>query len=129
MAGNVRCHCVIASLLIVLTGCDDSTDRSITDQAVDELRSNYEKLQESYDKLRERAPDDVVEWAKEDFESFGDWEYKVLVLDDPTKIETELNALGKERWEAFWVERHGQSLHVFLKRPTKSYLQAIPFGQ
>ena len=44
-------------------------------------------------------------------------------------LEDELNELGQERWEVFWVERTDQGLNLFLKRPTVSYLRAVPFSE
>ena len=42
------------------------------------------------------------------------------------ELETTMNELGVERWECFAVVREGDSLHLFFKRPVKSYLKHIP---
>lgn len=96
---------------------------SQADQAIEELRSLYEKA-------LEEAPDDPVEWAKEDISRYGDWEYRVVVIADnePHTLEAEFNELGSERWEVFWMERSGGDLRLFLKRPSKSYLRSVPLS-
>ncbi len=89
-----------------------------------------EELRSLYDKALEEAPDDPVEWVKEDIARYGDWEYRVVVIDDMGvgELEDGLNELGAERWEVFWMERTGGNLIVFVKRPTKSYLRSVPLS-
>ena len=96
----------------------------MTEQALDELQKFVEEV-------RQRTPEDPVEWAKEDLERYGDWEYRVVTLAElePDALEDELNELGQERWEVFWVERTDQGLSLFLKRPTVSYLRGVPFSE
>jgi len=91
----------------------------------------FEELQRFVEEARDRTPEDPVEWAKEDLEKYGDWEYRVITLVEPgaDALEDELNELGQERWEVFWVERTGQGLNLFLKRPAVSYLRAVPFSE
>ena len=124
MTAIVLRHSFILLLCCSLLGCGQETDEpSQTDQVIAELRSLYEKA-------LEQAPDDPVEWAKEDIARYGDWEYRVVVLDDMGvgQLEDGLNELGAERWEVFWMERTGGNLIVFLKRPTKSYLRSMPLS-
>ena len=75
--------------------------------------------------------DDPVKWAAEDFENIGDWDYRVVDIDadTPEAIESELNALGDERWEVFWIERTATGYRVMLKKPSISYLSKIPLSQ
>ena len=42
------------------------------------------------------------------------------------KCAEELNALGDERWEVFWIEPAPGGLRVYLKRPSVSYLSRVP---
>lgn len=107
-----------------LSGCGQKPgEPPPTDKLVDELRGFYEKA-------LEEAPDDPVEWAKEDIARFGDWEYRVVLLDgiDIARLESRLNDLGAERWEAFWVDSRDGELVIFLKRPTRSYLRNLPLS-
>jgi len=98
---------------------------SRTEQALAELQRMLEEA-------RERTPEDPVEWAREDLERYGDWEYRIVTLDEPEAdaLEAELNVLGQDRWEVFWVERTEQGgLSLLLKRPAVSYLRAVPFSE
>ena len=124
MTAIVLRHSYILLLCCSLLGCGQETDEpSQTDKVIAELRSLYEKA-------LEQAPDDPVEWAKEDIARYGDWEYRVVVLDDMGvgQLEDGLNELGAERWEVFWMERTGGNLIVFLKRPTRSFLRSVPLS-
>ncbi len=124
MTALVLRHSYILLLCFSLLGCSQETgEPPQTDKVMEELRSLY-------DKALEKAPDDPVEWAKEDIARYGDWEYRVVVIDDMGvgELEYGLNELGAERWEVFWMERTGGNLIVFLKRPTKSYLRSVPLS-
>ena len=117
-------HSYIFLLCCSLLGCGRETgELSQTDKVIEELRSFYEKA-------LEQAPVDPVQWAKEDIARYGDWEYRVVVLDDMGigQLEDGLNQLGAERWEVFWMERTGGNLIVFLKRPTRSFLRSVPLS-
>ena len=117
-------HSYILLLCFSLLGCSQEPgEPSQMGKVIEELRSLY-------DKALEQAPDDPVEWAKEDIARYGNWEYRVVMLDDMRvgELEDGLNQLGAERWEVFWMERTGGNLIVFLKRPTKSYLRSVPLS-
>jgi hypothetical protein len=117
-------HRYILLLCFSLLGCSQETDEpSQADKVIEELRGLYEKA-------LEHAPNDPIEWAKEDIARYGDWEYRVAVLDDMgvDQLEYGLNQLGAERWEVFWMERTGGNLLVFLKRPTRSFLRSVPLS-
>ncbi|NIM01401.1 MAG: hypothetical protein GTN89_11260 [Acidobacteria bacterium] len=98
-------------------------DKSVWDQVV----VLYEQAKEK----GETAAEDVYEWAREDVEKIGDWEYKVEYLANPNHIalEKKLNELGTERWEAVWIDRQGPNLIVTLKRPSRTWLNKLPLGQ
>ena len=87
-----------------------------------------EQVKQLYEEAKKRAPDDAVEWAKEDIQRWGDWEYRVVVLPEGEAgaLEAQLNEYGEERWEVFWVDRDAGNLRIFLKRPSKSYLRGLP---
>lgn len=88
-----------------------------------------------YEEALARAPegvDEVVGWAREDIGRIGDWEYRIVSLEagEPAAQEEALNALGEERWEAFWVAPQADgALRVYLKRPAISYLRSLPLSE
>ena len=87
-----------------------------------------------YDEARgtgETVAEDVYEWAREDMQSIGDWEYKVKYFPNPNHIalEKQLNELGTDRWEVVWIDRQGPNLIVTLKRSSRTWLNKLPLGQ
>lgn len=99
-----------------------------------EERSFREKLEDLYEKAKaagEEVPGNVYQWAKEDLQAIGDFEYKVFTVPagygDEKLMET-LNELGRERWDCFWVEPQAGGHRLWLKRSTRSYLKAIPYS-
>ena len=107
-------------------------------------KSYSEKLKEVYDKgvkgAKEKYAETVgdgkvltnksKEWLLKDIENIGDWEYKVESYgpDQSKEIEKKLNALGKERWQCFWVESNKKEKIFYFKRTKMSYLSKIPTG-
>lgn len=89
------------------------------------------ELQRLYEEAKQKSPEDAVDWAKEDFQRAGDWQYRIVFLADQEAeaLASQLDTFGEERWEAFWVDRQGDDLRIFLKRPAKSYLRSIPMGE
>ncbi len=125
MKNNAFRFAILLGVVCMFAACDrEPGELSRTEQALEEL-------QRFIGEVRERAPEDPVEWAKEDLARYGDWEYRVVTLAEleADALEEELNELGQERWEVFWVERTDQGLNLFLKRPTVSYLRAVPFSE
>ena len=102
------------------------TDATATDRAVERLAQTYDELAA----LLERNSGDAMGWAQEDIENLGDWEYRIVELDDesPEALEAELNTLGDERWEAYWVESTRRGVRVYLKRSSISYLSRVPLS-
>ncbi|HEY5657336.1 MAG TPA: hypothetical protein VIY27_06065 [Myxococcota bacterium] len=96
-----------------------------------ELRDKVEELYEAARDAGDDVPSDAYAWAKSDVERIGDWEYRIVRLEaEPDETLTErLAELGSERWEAFWLERQGAELRVFLKRPARSYLRMLPVSE
>ena len=124
---NSRGNCLVllAVVSVFVGGCEQEPGQpSPAERALGELQAKYEELKET-------QGTDPVEWAKEDLENLGDWEYRIveIPLASAGELETELNALGDERWEAFWVTESGGELRVLLKRPSVSYISKLPFLQ
>ena len=103
-----------------------AAELSATERALAQLTAAYGELAERFGDESGRA----IDWAESDIENLGDWEYRVVVLSDaaPEEIEEALNALGQERWEAYWIEPSRNGLRVFLKRPSISYLSRVPLS-
>lgn len=115
---------VAIALPPLLAGCGrEPGEPSPAEQALAELRRQFEEL-------KRRTSDDPVEWAREDLENIGDWEYRVVDLTDTgaDALAGELNRLGNDRWEAFWVERSATGVRILLKRPSVSYIGRVPFS-
>ena len=121
-------HTAIAAIaLVVLAACGgngESEEPSAAQRALDDLQAKYDEL--AGDRL-----DDPVEWASEDLENIGDWEYKVVDLSavPASELETLLNELGNDRWELVWVDERGGEHVAIMKRPSVSLLSKIPLSQ
>ena len=114
------------SCLLVLAGCSsgDDEEESTTDKALRELQAKYDEL--AGDSL-----DEPVQWASEDIENIGDWEYVVreVPFTSAVDLESELNTLGDDRWELAWMERTDTGFLLILKKPSISWLSKIPLSQ
>jgi hypothetical protein len=113
------------AFMSLAAGCDgDSGEPSATEKALDDLQSKY-------DELVDNKLENPVQWATDDLENIGDWEYKVIEMPraDADSFETTLNELGNDRWEVFWIENVRNDYRVMLKRPSRSYLSRIPLSQ
>lgn len=110
--------------LLFLLGCTDSEAPSRSEGALQELQAKYDELAEG--KLGQ-----PVQWASEDLENIGDWEYKVVDISrwDAERMETELNVLGDDRWEIVWIDSVAGQRVALLKRPAVSWLSKIPLSQ
>lgn len=123
-----------ASLAIAAAGCGgeapqspaaDSPAPSATQRALDELQAKYDEL------TAERL-EDPVQWASDDLENIGDWEYRVVDLPSTAsaaELEAALNELGNDRWELVWVEETSSGRQAIFKRPAVSLLSKIPLSQ
>lgn len=128
-------------LLVLLSGCDRVPAFTVGDPITEEVdalpdtvdvapsedtgQSYLDQLRELYDRAKgagEEVPGDVMEWAKGDAQKIGDWDYKVVGMGEES-VEEQLNALGEERWECFWVEPLPEGKRFYFKRPVRSYLQ------
>ena len=116
---------IVCLTSLVVLACEREPGKpSQAERALEEVKRLYEQA-------KDKAPEDPVKWAKEDIERYGDWEYRIIKLADgePSKLEEQLNKVGKERWEVFWVERSETDYRLFLKRPAISYLRSIPLSK
>ncbi|MBT8082312.1 MAG: hypothetical protein KJP08_00650 [Gammaproteobacteria bacterium] len=109
----------------LLSGCEnESQEPSAAQRALDELQSKYDEL------VKDKV-DIPVDWAAEDLENIGDWEYRVINLSysSPEDLESQLNEYGNERWEVIWLEESPDGFLAVLKKPSISYLSKIPLSQ
>lgn len=92
------------------------------DRIIGQIRELYEQAKAS----GERVPADLWAWAREDLARAGGWEYRVLRTHgrEPEQLESELNGLGRERWECVAVSpgRDQKDLVLVFKRPMRTYL-------
>ena len=119
-------------LTAALAGCASAPDLPASPD--DRVAALKQRVQELYQQAREsgqQVPKDALEWAQQDLNRMGDWEYKIVDLprEDPESRQTRLNELGSERWEAFWMEPAGNGIRVYLKRRSKSWLEKIPLSE
>ena len=108
-------------------GSGGGSKPSAAEQAWEEIEKLYEKVKG----VGDTTPQEIVDWAKEDIQRIGDWEYKVISVAaaDDEALEKRFNEFGRERWEIFWVERDNRGdFRVFLKRSARSYLRSIPLS-
>jgi hypothetical protein len=87
------------------------------------------RIRELYDAAKasgENVPSDLWAWAREDLDRVGTWQYKVVTIggQSPARLEQDLNALGRERWDCSAVPiPEGDRRGLFVcKRPARSYL-------
>ena len=113
------------AVLLGLSSCqNESGEPSAADNALSDL-------QRKYDELVEDRVGDPVQWAADDFENIGDWDYRVenLPFTSAEDLALRLNEFGDEKWEAIWLERTPEGFLVVLKKPSVSYLSKIPLSQ
>jgi len=118
-------YLVLVCCLAVFSGCaEDSVEPTGAETAL-------KKLQEKYDELVKEKIDDSVEWATDDLENIGDWEYEVASVSflSAENLATELNEFGDEKWELIWMEKSADGYMIVLKRPAVSYISRIPLSQ
>jgi hypothetical protein len=103
--------------------------REAASEATDSARARIEELYRQAREAGENVPQDVMGWTLQDIARIGTWEYRIeRIPGEPGEVQAALNALGAERWEAYWVERDSAGLTVHLKRRTRSYLERVPIG-
>lgn len=103
---------------------------STADRALDELQRAYDGLQRQFDELTGDQLDAPVEWAQEDLENIGDWEYRVIEINrlSAEDLEATLNELGNDRWEVIWIDDNLTGKTIILKRPAVSVLSKLPLS-
>lgn len=90
-----------------------------------------DELQKKYNELVDDNIDVPIDWATEDIENIGDWEYRVenLAFSTPEELTSKLNELGNDRWEVIWLQRTPEGYFAVMKKPSISYLSKIPLSQ
>jgi hypothetical protein len=124
--GLVVCVCAPAGLAQPADEAPAEAAPTATERALEELSSAYQSLAG----LLETGSDEAVDRVQGDIENLGDWEYRIVELEDTgtEALEDELNALGNERWETYWVEPTRDGIRFYLKRPSVSYLSRVPLS-
>ncbi len=130
-----RCSYILAaSLAIAAAGCGGESPQSPAAESPEPsaTQKTLDELQAKYDELTAERLDDPVQWASDDLENIGDWEYRVVELPSAAsaaELETALNELGNDRWELVWIEETSSGSQAILKRPAVSLLSKIPLSQ
>ncbi len=115
----------LVTLAHALAACQsDPQEPSSARKALDELQAKYDEL------VKEKL-EDPVQWAADDIENLGDWEYRVenLSYSSTEDLAAQLNEFGNEKWEVIWLERTPEGFLAVLKKPSVSYLSKIPLSQ
>jgi hypothetical protein len=104
----------------------DIAEQSATERALAELTAAYAGLAG----LLGQGSGEAVDRVQEDIENLGDWEYRIVELSGASSAvqEAELNALGDDRWEVYWVESSTDGVRFYLKRSSISYLSRVPLS-
>ncbi len=115
---------ILLSLLI--SGNLIAQDQSEEEDA--EKPSYWDRAKKAYEEIGSNDRDlseETKVWVQEDLEKIGDWEYKVVELrsQKSAEIEENLNKMGEERWECFFVRETKNSITLMFKRQKISYLQ------
>jgi hypothetical protein len=126
-----RCVVVLVAVAIsvLVTACGSGGDDEPEPDS-----GTWDKVVELYEQAREAGETgskDAYEWAREDFHSIGDWQYRVVELSmaSAEPLEDALNELGEERWECIWIEsRDGNTTLAIFKRRARTYLNRVPMG-
>ena len=124
---------LVVLTLVTLSACgkngepastDEASEPSMTQKALNDLQAKYDEL--AGDRL-----EDPVQWAADDLENIGDWEYKVVELGSLPidKWEEEFNSHGDERWQMVWIDTTASGRVAVFKRPSVSLLSKIPLSQ
>ena len=125
---NRRFFLLIAAISAVtgLSACNPEPQDEVTG-----VRKAVENLQQQYDELIAERAGDPVEWAANDIENLGDWEYRVeaLPFESEESLAERLNELGNDRWEVIWLEPRPNGFMVILKKPSISLLSKLPLSQ
>lgn len=116
---------------VMLVACGAGQPESNETETPSITQKALEDLQDKYDELTGDRLDDPVQWASDDIENIGDWEYRVVEFAamDAGEWEAELNGYGNDRWELAWVEVSATGRIVVFKRPAISLLSKIPLSQ
>ncbi len=120
----------LALLLLAALGACRAETGDETPLTAEDLQAQLQALYDRAVEAGEDVPADAYDWAREDVQRIGDWEYDIVRLaDDDATVAQRLNELGSERWEAYWIERQGGELRIFLKRSSRSYLRLLPLSE
>ena len=97
MEGPMRvASVVLLGALVLLSGCEtESQAPSAAAKALDDLQAKYDEL------LRDKV-DVPVDWAAEDLENIGDWEYRVEKIAYTSPEDFAAQVVRLYRNEALW---------------------------
>ncbi len=118
--------CVVLLLAGFISACDKfdliPEDTPVPGEVVDKAKDVIGKSKETAGK--------AADWTEDDLRKIGAWEYKVVRFEDSSDeaLQEELNELGAERWECYWVEETEDDPRFYFKKTKRSYLRYVPIG-
>ena len=74
----------------------------------------------------ETSAGNAKDWVMNDVQQIGRWQYKTLEIRKTDDVVAQLNKLGAERWECFWVDQQDETITFYLKKTGRSYLRHLP---
>ena len=139
MQSGVESKWAVIVALALIAGCgEQSLPEAVGDAggprhepAESNVRRAINDLQAKVDELAGDRLGDPVQWASDDIENIGDWEYKVVEFADVPAADWEqaLNDYGDDRWQLVWIDRpEPGTVTVVMKRPAVSLLSRIPLS-
>ena len=122
-SGKTTASNVNAWIIETYDQASTSTKETATETA-DWFNNAYLQAKES----GETTAANTRDWLIEDVRKMGSCEYKTITA-APTDIDgalEQLNEVGSERWECFFVDRQGSQTVFYLKKPGRSFLRQLP---
>jgi len=117
--------------LVLLAGFLSSCEKiDLSTEDIPDPEEAVEKAKEVFGKSKETAGK-AAEWSEGDLRKIGAWDYKIVRFEDSSDeaLEEELNKLGAERWECYWVEETAEGPRFHFKKTKRSYLRHVPIGE
>lgn len=106
------------------------TAEAVEQQKEEAWQDNLIKEAQKWLNSSKQAGERSADWLKEDVKRMGDFEYKIVRIpaNDDQALTAQLNELGSQRWEVYWVQEQGDQIRFFLKRTARTYMKHVPVG-
>ena len=119
--------------LAALSGCDSAVDYA-REVAPSTTRAVEREFEELIDILQEKGLIDKTVSSAEEIKKLYQIEYNIIEVDEHVSVnmvELELNAMGKNRWDCFYIhpinDKDGnKKLRIYCKRGPDTPLRYVP---